>query len=69
MLDQKLFFKDLLDYSSSKSNLSKKLDVKKMPRLSEIVSNADEPSTVSVNATLKLNDQLNPRISGEITAS
>ena len=30
-----------------------------MPRLSEIVSNADEPSTVSVNATLKLNDQLN----------
>ena len=69
MLDQKLFFKDLLDYSSSKSNLSKKLDVKKMPRLSDIVSNADEPSTVSVNATLKLNDQLNPRISGEITAS
>ena len=45
MLDQKLFFKDLLDYSSSKSNLSKKLDVKKMPRLSEIISNDDEPST------------------------
>ncbi len=69
MLHQKLFFKDLLDYSSSKSNLSKKLDVKQMPRLSEITSHDGEPSTVSISATLKLNDQLNPSISGEIIAS
>ena len=69
MLDQKLFFKDLLDYSTSKSNLSKKLDVKQMPRLSEIISLDNDSSTVSISATLKLNDQLNPSISGEIIAS
>ena len=69
MLHQKLFFKDLLDYSTSKSNLSKKLDVKQMPRLSEIISLDNDSSTVSISATLKLNDQLNPSISGEIIAS
>ena len=40
-----------------------------MPRLSEIISHDDDPSTVSINAKLKLNDQLNPSISGEIIAS
>ena len=69
MLHQKLFFKDLLDYSTSKSNLSKKIDVKQMPRLSEIISLDNDSSTVSISATLKLNDQLNPSISGEIIAS
>ena len=68
MLHQKLFFKDLLDHSNSKSNISENLDVKLMPRLSEIIEN-DKGSNISISAKLQLNDQLNPSLSGEINAN
>ena len=68
MLHQKLFFKDLLDYSSSKSTFLEKVDIKSLSRLSEI-SIDDADGNISISATLKLNDQLNPSISGEINTN
>ena len=68
MLHQKLFFKDLLDYSSSKSAFLEKVDIKSLSRLSEI-SIDDADGNISISATLKLNDQLNPSISGEINTN
>ena len=68
MLHQKLFFKDLLDHASSKSNISKNFDVKMLSRLAEI-SKDDKGGNISISASLKLNDQLNPNISGEINAN
>ena len=56
----KLFFKDLLDYSSSKSTFLEKVDIKSLSRLSEI-SIDDADGNISISATLKLNDQLNPK--------
>ena len=68
MLHQKIFFKDLLDHCSSKSTFLEKVDIKLLSRLSEI-SIDDEEGNISISATLKLNDQLNPSISGEINTN
>ena len=68
MLHQKIFFKDLLDHCSSKSTFLEKVDIKLLSRLSE-VSIDDGDGNISISATLKLNDQLNPSISGEINAN
>ena len=66
MLHQKLFFKDLLDHSSGKSRLSQKIEAKMMPRLLQIINQDDPVDSVSISASLRLNDQLNPSIYGEI---
>ena len=68
MLHQKLFFKDLLDHSSSKLELSETLETRMMPRLSKMINDDDQAGRILINALLKLNDQLNPSISGEIEA-
>ena len=68
MLHQKLFFKDLLDHSSSKLELSETLETRMMPRLSKMINHDDQTGRILINALLKLNDQLNPSISGEIEA-
>ena len=68
MLHQKLFFKDLLDQSSSKLELSEILETSMMPRLSQMINHDDQTGRILINALLKLNDQLNPSISGEIEA-
>ena len=68
MLHQKLFFKDLLDHASSKSKISKNFDVKMLSRLAEM-SKDHKAGNISISASLKLNDQLNPNISGEINAN
>ena len=68
MLHQKLFFKDLLDHASSKSKISKNFDVKMLSRLAEM-SKDNKAGNISISASLKLNDQLNPNISGEINAN
>ena len=68
MLDQKLFFKDLLDHSSGKLELSETLEVRMMPRLFKMINHDDQAGHILINALLKLNDQLNPCISGQIEA-
>ena len=68
MLDQKLFFKDLLDHSSSKLEVSETLEIKMMPRLSQMTNQDDQQGRILINALLKHNDQLNPSISGKIEA-
>ncbi|MDC3240412.1 DUF177 domain-containing protein [Gammaproteobacteria bacterium] len=68
MLHQKLFFKDLLDHSSGKLELSETLETRMMPRLSKMINHDDQTGRILINALLKLNDQLNPSISGEIEA-
>ena len=68
MLHQKLFFKDLLDHSSNKLELSETLEIRMMPRLSKMINHDDQTGRILINALLKLNDQLNPSISGEIEA-
>ena len=68
MLDQKLFFKDLLDHSRSKLEVSETLEIKMMPRLSQMTNQDDQQGRILINALLKHNDQLNPSISGKIEA-
>ena len=68
MLHQKLFFKDLLDHSSSKLELSETIETGMMPRLAKMINDDDQAGHILINALLKLNDQLNPSISGEIEA-
>ena len=53
MLHQKLFFKDLLDHSSNKLELSETLETRMMPRLSKMINDDDQAGHILINALLK----------------
>ena len=69
MLDQKIFFNDLLDRANSKSKITKEIHISELNRLSKFLSHHKKTDLISISASYSLNDRMNPNLEGTIDST